>query len=105
MAYASRVVLISRSGPTARLERLVEDFLRDRVGLVAVAGVDCQLIEDTIDEIVVGNGTDDSRFLITLSHPGSTIEDVLEFVRNFGSFYGSTDEREVLSGEPDLVEL
>ena len=63
MSYAQKVVIHSKSGATRALEALVEQFISDGVRFVAVAGNDCALIEDIIDEIVVGDGSDDTRFI------------------------------------------
>jgi len=34
-------------------------------------------VEDVIDEIVVGDGSDPTRFLCTTSHPDEAFEDVM----------------------------
>lgn len=69
MSYAQKIVVYSKSGAKDALEPLVEQFIVEGVRFVAVAGVDCALIEDIIDEIVVGDGSDDTRFILTSSHP------------------------------------
>lgn len=83
MTYASKIVLHLVSAPTPDLDELVEAFLRSGVELVAVAGVDCELIHDTIDGIVVGDGSDPSRFLNTTWHTDESLEDVVEFANAF----------------------
>ena len=41
-------------------------------------------MDDLIDEIVVGDGSDKSRFVVTSFHENETIEEeVLEFARNW----------------------
>lgn len=75
---------------------MVEAFIADGVALVAVAGVDCERIEDIIDELVVGNGSDTSRFILTSAHPGESLLEVVEFARS------SISEP---PGEPQVVEL
>ncbi|MFD1883118.1 hypothetical protein [Paracoccus pacificus] len=55
----------------------------DGASLVAIVGPDCQKIEDLIDEIVVGDGSSDARFLCTTSHPGETLEEVVYFVQQW----------------------
>jgi len=47
---------------------------------VAVVGPDCARVENIIDEIVVGDGNDETRFLCTSSHPDEPFEDVLNMV-------------------------
>ena len=77
MAYRKRVVLSCPQGYLSSLDLLVEDFLRDGVDLVAVAGKDRAKVEDIIDELIVGDGSDPSRFINTTSH--DSVEDALEF--------------------------
>jgi len=55
------------------------------VALIAVWGEGCRAVEDLIDEIVVGDGSDDSRFITTSAHQGETLENVIEFARNWAT--------------------
>jgi hypothetical protein len=77
--YAPKVVLQLPLKEPARLADFVERCLRDDVALIAVVGDGCEAVEDEIDEIVTGDGSDDSRFITTSSHPGEPLEEVLEF--------------------------
>jgi hypothetical protein len=95
MSYAQKVVIHSKSGAKSALAQLVEQFIADGVRFVAVVGMDCVLIEDVIDDIVVGDGRDQPRFILTSSHPGESLEDVIQFAQ------GITEG----VGEPQLVEL
>ena len=95
MSYAQKVIIHSKSGANNTLEALVEQFISDGVRFVAVAGKDCELIEDIIDEIVVGDGSDNTRFILTSSHPGESLEEVMQFARIVTQG----------TGEPQLVEL
>jgi hypothetical protein len=79
MSYASRVVLRLPLSSEGLLAAFVEQCLRDRVALIAVVGEGAARIEDIIDELVVGDGTDDTRFVVTTSHSNETVEEVLEF--------------------------
>jgi hypothetical protein len=81
VAYEKRIVLKCPSGYRPALDQLVEDFLRDGVSLVAVVGKDCAKVEDIIDEIIVGDGSDPSRFLVTTSHVGESLDEVVEFAK------------------------
>ena len=56
MTYATKVVLHCPTGYHIGLDRLVEQFIADGVKFVGVVGHDCQLVEDLIDELVVGDG-------------------------------------------------
>jgi len=77
VAYRKRVVLSCPQGYLSSLDMMVEDFLRDGVDLVAVAGKDRAKVEDIIDELIVGDGSDPSRFINTTSH--DSLKDALEF--------------------------
>jgi len=77
--YAPKIVLCVPLKDREALEPFVEDCLRDNVVLIAVVGGGCRHIEDLIDEIVVGDGSDESRFVVTSSHPGESVEDVVSF--------------------------
>ena len=55
----------------------MKDFLRDGVQYVGVVGKNSSHVEHLIDEIVVGDGSEPARFLLTASHDGETLEDAL----------------------------
>lgn len=76
MSFASRIVLRSPISNPAALEPFVEGCIRDKVILIAIAGEGCGLLENLIDEIIVGDGYDDDRFIVTTSHPDEPFEDV-----------------------------
>ncbi|NEU11564.1 hypothetical protein G3T14_05410 [Methylobacterium sp. BTF04] len=62
------------------LEDFVEDAINDKVSLVAVVGHDCRRVEDVIEELIVGDGSDDTRRLTSTSHPDESIDEVRAFV-------------------------
>jgi NADPH-dependent glutamate synthase beta subunit-like oxidoreductase len=74
----------------------VESFLQDGVKFVGVVGVDASLVEDIIDEIVVGDGADPNRFILTSGHENESVEEALDFARNLTGEY---------AGEVQLVEV
>jgi hypothetical protein len=96
MAYQSKVVLHCAAGEPKGLDVLVETFLRVGVKFVGVVGKDAARIEDIIDEIVVGDGSDGSRFLLTSSHEHETLEEALEFARMLTGEY---------AGDVQLIEV
>jgi len=81
MTYARNIVLHCPGGYRMELDALVEQFLADGVKFVGVVGVDCEKVEDIVDELVVGDGSEPGRFILTSSHPGETVDDVIEFAR------------------------
>jgi hypothetical protein len=69
MPYLRKVVLHCPKGYRMELDALVEQFIVDGVAFVGVVGEDCSRVEDIIDELVVGDGSDQSRFILTSAHP------------------------------------
>jgi hypothetical protein len=80
MSLARKLILHVPVSNEALLEGFVEQCLKDGVSLLAVFGLGCARIEDIIDEIVVGDGSDEDRFLCTTSHPDESFTDVLNLV-------------------------
>jgi phosphoheptose isomerase len=83
---SKKVVLSCPTGSTRGLPILVEDFVQRGVTFIAVVGQDCARIEDLIDEIVVGDGTND-RFILTSSHPNETVADAVAFAKSLTGQY------------------
>lgn len=80
MSLARKIILHSPVSDEILLENFVEQCLRDEVSLIAVVGPGCARIEDVIDCIVVGDGSDPDRFVCTTSHPEDSIDDVVNMV-------------------------
>jgi len=80
MKLARKIILHSPVSDERLLDQFVENCLRDKVSLIAVVGPGCERIEELIDWIVVGDGSDAERYVTTSSHPGEPLGDVLEFV-------------------------
>ena len=96
MACEKKVVLRCPNGYKLALDQMVERSLEDGVALVAVIGKDCAKAEDIIDELIVGDGSNPDRFLVTASHPDESFQTVVEFAESF-----STDP----AGKVQIVEL
>ena len=77
MPLARKIILHTPLSDESLLDDFVEQCLRDQVSLIAVVGSDCRRIEDTIDEIVVGDGSDPDRFVCTTSHPDEPFDEVI----------------------------
>lgn len=69
-----------------RLDDLVEVFVQNAVIFVGVVGEDCDCVEDIIDELIVGDGSRDYD-LLTSSHPGESIDDVVRFAESLTGKY------------------
>ena len=87
MAYKPKIVLQAPLRPGAPLETFVEACLADGVELIAVVGDGCAEVHDLIDDIIVGDGADDTRCIATSWHTGESLAEVVEFA----SIYGSGD--------------
>lgn len=75
---------------------LVEAFIADGVRYVGVVGPEASLTEDLIDEYVVGDGSDDSRYILTANHQGKSLEEALESARSLtGGYEGGVQLVEV----------
>lgn len=81
MTYAPKIILHAPLRDETALAPFVEACLADGVNLVAVFGVGCDKVEDLIDDLVVGDGSDEGRFINTTSHPDEPLEAVVNFVR------------------------
>ena len=92
MPFASKLILHTPVSYEALLHDFVEQCLLDGVSLVAVIGPGCARIEDMIDEIVVGDGSDKTRFLCTTSHPDEPFEDVMNMANVWESERDDTVE-------------
>jgi hypothetical protein len=91
MSLPPRIVLHSPVANQAALEPFVEQCLADGVCLIAIIGDGAEALEEEVDWLVIGEGADKSRFLVTSSHPEESLEEVLEFAS------GWSCEREGLS--------
>lgn len=80
MKLARKIILHAPISDERLLDEFVENCLRDEVSLIAVVGPGCVRIEDIIDEIVVGDGSDSERYVTTSSHPDEPLSDVRDFV-------------------------
>jgi hypothetical protein len=83
MAYSKRVVLICPAGCSDDLGELVEACLKDAVGIICTVGPDASRIEDAVDWLIIGDGSDDSRFILTSAHHDETLDEVIDFAETF----------------------
>ncbi|MFD2264196.1 hypothetical protein ACFSM5_14940 [Lacibacterium aquatile] len=96
MTYPSKIVLQVPVSDDSRLRVFIEECLKDKVALIAVVGDGCEEIEDLIDDILVGDGSDATRFIVTTSYPDRSVDEAVEFVRHW---------KMVRTDEPDVVKL
>lgn len=89
MTYAPKLVLKTPVRDVAQLAAFVEDCLRDQVELIAVVGDGCEQIHDLIEDIVIGDGSDRTRFICTSWHTGESVEAVIGFADIFTAKAGN----------------
>jgi hypothetical protein len=83
MSYAPKIVLQLPVSNPDLLPAFVEACLRDGVVVIAIVDEGASKMDDEIDELVVGDGSDRSRFIVTTFHPNETVEEVIEFAREW----------------------
>ena len=79
MSFPPRIVLHSPVSDQGALAAFVESCLRDGVRLIAIVGDGAEALEDEVDWLVIGDGADESRFVVTSSHPDESLQDVIDF--------------------------
>ena len=83
MTLARKIILHSPVQDESQLVAFVERCLADGVSLLAIYGVGCEELEETIDWLVVGDGANPDRLLCTTSHPDEPFDDVLNMAQNW----------------------
>ena len=83
LTFAPKIVLQLPVSNPDLVEPFVEACLRDGLDLIAIVGVGASKMDDLIDEIVVGDGSDESPLINTSFHASETIDEGLEFARNW----------------------
>lgn len=79
MTVEPKIVLQVPLTDKALLPAFVEACIAESVSLIAVVGEGCEEVEDEIDWLIVGDGTDENRFITTSSHPNEALDEVVEF--------------------------
>jgi hypothetical protein len=72
-----KVILNCTSGYHAEIDPVVERLIAGGLTYIGIIGKDCAKIEDIIDEIAVGDGSN-PRSVLTASHPECSLEDAIE---------------------------
>jgi hypothetical protein len=79
MPYPSKIILqLPLSAPEA-LALFVERCVAEDVELICVVGPEADEIEDKIDWLIVGDGSDANRFIVTTAHPNEPVYQVVQF--------------------------
>lgn len=88
MVLTRRIVLQLPIADPDALGPFVEQCLRDDVALIAIVGENAAVVEDLIDDFIIGDGSDPSHFIVTSTHHGETLEEVMEFAEIFDAGKG-----------------
>jgi hypothetical protein len=85
MALARKVILRAPVSDERELAQFVEQCIRDGVMLIAIVGPGSTELEERIDWLIVGDGSDPSRYgMCTTSHPDEDYDDVVRDAEVFG---------------------
>lgn len=79
MSYPSKVVLQLPLSAPDTLAPFVERCVTEAVELICVVGALADEIEDEIDWLIVGDGSDADRFIVTTAHPTEPLDRVISF--------------------------
>jgi hypothetical protein len=88
---AKKIVLECPHGYDERLDAMVHQWIAAGVTFVAVVGEDCARVEDIIDELCVGDASNPYSML-TSSHPGESLMEVVEFAEHLSDEYAGPVE-------------
>lgn len=80
MSLAQKLVLHLPISDEVVLEDFVERCLADGVSLLAIVGPGSDVIEEKVDWLVIGDGSQPERFLCTTSHLDEPLDEVLAMV-------------------------
>ncbi|GAB2652863.1 hypothetical protein [Arenimonas aestuarii] len=95
MAAPRKVVLHSVGGSRSKLAALVRAWIADGVGYVGVVGKDAAAIEDDIDSICIGDGSD-PYYMLTAAHGSDeALEDAIFLAEQISTVSGSVAVVEV----------
>jgi hypothetical protein len=78
----NKVVLVSKSGYSPDKDPILLDLIAEPIALFCALGLGCEKWEYVMDELCVGDGSN-PVFIPTTSHPDESVEDVIEFAKQF----------------------
>ena len=97
MDKGRKIVLVSKSGYSDKHEPFLRKLIEERIELLSVVGPDCQEWEDAMDWLCVEldtSGELPGAFCNTTSHPGESVEEVINFAKAWSK--GGSSEVEVI---------
>lgn len=86
MSYGKKIVLHCPRGLHQSIDSLVGALIKSGVTYVGVVGKDASRIEDIIDEICVGDGSN-VYYMLTANHENETIQDAINLAEQLSGEY------------------
>ena len=86
MNYGKKIVLHCPKGLHSSIDSIVDALIKSGVTYVGVVGKDAAHIEDIIDEICVGDGSD-VYSMLTANHENETIQDAINLAEQLTGEY------------------
>jgi hypothetical protein len=80
---AKKVILNSKGGYSDKYDLLLNELIDKKILLFCTVGKDCELWHDVMDEFYVGNGDERDFLMLTTWHTDQTLEEVIEFAKDF----------------------
>lgn len=82
--HSRKVVLVSTSTYTPETgEALLRQLVEDKIELFCVVGVDAAHWEEALDWLCIGPEGESLHFIVTTSHPGESVDEVLSFAESW----------------------
>jgi hypothetical protein len=79
VSAARKIVLVSHGGYDVAHVAMLQSLIDRGALLFCAVGKDCELWEEVMDELVVGCDGESRSWMTTTSHPGESVEEVVEF--------------------------
>ncbi len=96
MPYPSKIVLqLPLSAPEV-LALFVERCIAEEVELICVVGPEADEIEDEIDWLIVGDGSNANRFIVTTAHSNEPVDQVVQFAAAWTGDGGPAEAPEIV---------
>ena len=95
MSAATKIIVHSLTGYRPEFDALVRSWISHGVKYVGIVGVDASRLEDIVDELCVGDGSN-PYFMLTASHSDESLVDALDLANSLGDEY---------AGPTQVVEL
>ncbi len=90
--YAPKIVPHAPESNSPLLLEFVEQYVRDRVALTCVVDEKSDFVEDAVDWLIIGDGSDHNRFIVTSYHKDRPLGDVIDFAREWPGIEGEVQE-------------